>query len=235
GGNHLMHVLRRNLNLQIILFNNRIYGLTKGQYSPTSLVGKLSPSTPMGSVDNPVLPVGFAMGAGAKFVARAIDTDAKRLGAVLVRAHGFRGTSFMEVFQNCPVFNDGAFTDFTERATATETQLHLEHGKPMIFGKDKSKGLRLKPGALELEVVTLGEDGITEADLLVHDERNRPLAFLLGAMQPPEFPVALGVLLCEPDDSFEDRVLGQVERAIQKQGAGDLNALMRKGHIWTVT
>ncbi len=234
GGNHLLHVLRRNLDVQIILFNNRIYGLTKGQYSPTSLVGKRSPSTPMGSVDNPVLPVGFAMGAGAKFVARAIDTDAKRFGALLERAHGFKGTSFMEVFQNCPVFNDGAFKHFTERATATETQLHLEHGKPMIFGKDKNKGLRLKPGAIELEVVTLGEDGITEADLLVHDEGNRPLAFLLAAMEPPVFPVALGVLFCRPDDSFESRVLGQIDQAIEQQGEGDLNALMRKGHTWTV-
>ena len=235
GGNHFLHVLRRNVNLQIILFNNRIYGLTKGQYSPTSLVGKKTPSTPLGSIDSPITPAAFALGSGARFVSRAIDIDAKNLGKMLTRAHEFKGTGLVEVFQNCPVFNDGAFKHFTERATAAETQLHLEHGKPMIFGKDKNKGLRLKPGALELEVVTLGEDGITEADLLVHDERNRPLAFLLGAMQPPEFPVALGVLLCEPDDSFEDRVLGQVERAIQKQGAGDLNALMRKGHIWTVT
>ncbi|MCA9690719.1 MAG: 2-oxoacid:ferredoxin oxidoreductase subunit beta [Myxococcales bacterium] len=234
GGNHLLHLLRRNVDLQLILFNNRIYGLTKGQYSPTSLVGKRSPSTPMGSVDNPVLPVAFALGAGARFVARAIDTAAKQFIPVLKAAHGFRGTSFVEVYQNCPVFNDGAFTHFTDRATADETQLHLEHGKPMIFGKAKNMGLRLRPGSLSLEVVTIGEDGITEADLLIHDETNKPLAFLLASMEPPTFPVALGVLYCDPTPSFETQLLGQNRSAEASMGKGDLNRLMRQGHTWTV-
>ncbi len=234
GGNHLLHILRRNLNIQIILFNNRIYGLTKGQYSPTSLVGKRSPSTPMGSVDNPVVPAAFALGAGARFVSRAIDTDAKRLVPLLMQAHDYKGAGFIEVFQNCPVFNDGAFTHFSDRKTATETQLHLEHGKPMIFGADKNKGLRLRPNSLELEVVTIGEDGITEADILVHDQTNRAMAFLLAAMEPPNFPIALGVLYCDTTvGSFETAIHAQLEEA-KNLRKPDLGALMRKGHTWTV-
>jgi 2-oxoglutarate ferredoxin oxidoreductase subunit beta len=235
GGNHLMHLLRRNVNLQLILFNNRIYGLTKGQYSPTSLLGKRSPSTPMGSVDNPVVPAAFALGCGGRFVARAVDTDAKALIATLKRAHEFQGTGFVEVFQNCPVFNDGAFEHFTARDLAAETQLHLEHGKPMRFGKDNTKGLRLRPGKLELEVVTLGEYGVTEADILVHDEHNHTTAFLLANLEPPHFPVALGVLFnsAAPGPSF-DHGMHEQNRQARAKGPGDLNALMRKGHTWLV-
>lgn len=232
GGNHTMHLLRRNLNLQVILFNNRIYGLTKGQYSPTSLVGKKSPSTPMGSVDNPVVPAAFALGCGARFVGRGIDTD-KNLIGVLKRAHAFQGTGFVEVFQNCPVFNDGAFDHFAAREVAAEQQLWLEHGKPMRFGAER--GLRLRPGTFEIEVVTLGQDGITEADLLVHDETNRAQAFLLANLEPPHFPVALGVLFSsdEPGTPFEVGMHEQ-NRVARARGAADLNALMRKGHTWTV-
>ena len=232
GGNHLMHLLRRNLDLQVILFNNRIYGLTKGQYSPTSLVGKKSPSTPMGSVDNPVIPAAFALGCGARFVARGVDTDAKALIATLTRAHAFKGTGFVEVFQNCPVFNDGAFDHFTAKEVASDTQLVLEHGKPMRFGKDK--GLRLRPGTFEIEVVTLG-DGVTEADLLVHDETNRAQAFLLANLEPPEFPVAVGVLYCSPGTGTTFEVgMHEQNRIARARGLGDLNALMRKGHTWQV-
>ncbi|MCB9567520.1 MAG: 2-oxoacid:ferredoxin oxidoreductase subunit beta [Myxococcales bacterium] len=235
GGNHFLHLLRRNVNLQIILFNNRIYGLTKGQYSPTSLIGKRSPSTPLGSIDYPVTPAAFALGCGARHVSRAIDIDAKNLGEMLKRAHAFQGTGMIEVFQNCPVFNDGAFTHFTERATAADTQLHLEHGKPMIFGKDRSRGLRLRPGSLDVEVVTIGEDGITEADLLVHDETNRAQAFLLAGLEPPSFPVALGVLYSSPAASFEGALLAQNEQATASAGVGDIDKLLRKGHTWTVS
>ena len=234
GGNHFLHLLRRNVNLQIILFNNRIYGLTKGQYSPTSLVGKKTPSTPLGSIDSPITPAAFALGSGARFVSRAIDIDAKNLGKMLTRAHEFKGTGLVEVFQNCPVFNDGAFKHFTERATAAETQLHLEHGKPMIFGKGRDHGLRLKPGTLQIEVVKLGENGITEADLLVHDETNRAQAFLLAGLEPPHFPVALGVLYAAPTESFEASVLDQNRQAIASRGVGDIDALLRRGHTWTV-
>ncbi len=234
GGNHMLHVLRRNVNLQILLFNNRIYGLTKGQYSPTSLVGLRTPSSPFGSVDRPVLPASVALGAGARFVARSVDTAAKHLGPMLKEAHAFRGTAFLEIMQNCPVFADGTWLHATDRATAAETQLMLEHGKPMIFGKEKNMGLRLRPKKLELEIVKLGENGVTEDDLLVHDETNQAMAFLLAAMEPPTFPIALGVLYRAPAPAYDDAVISQIEATIEKQGAGDMDTLLNSGHTWTV-
>jgi 2-oxoglutarate ferredoxin oxidoreductase subunit beta len=235
GGNHTLHVLRRNVDLKILLFNNAIYGLTKGQYSPTSRPGTKSPSTPMGSVDNPVSATQFALGAGGRFVARSIDTLQSHLPGVLKRAHDHRGASFVEIFQNCIVYNDGAYADFTERDVAADTQLHLEHGKPMIFGKEKERGIRIKPGTLDLEVVRLGEGGVSEANLLVHDETNRTMAFLLAQMEPPAFPMALGVLYCNPAPAYEAQVIGQIEEARKRQGsAADINALLRRGSTWKV-
>ena len=232
GGNHLLHVLRRNVDLQIILFNNEIYGLTKGQYSPTSRRGTHSPSTPSGSLDSPVSPCAFALGAGARFVARAVDTQQAPLVDVLKRAHAHHGASFVEVFQNCVVYNDGVFDAFTEKSVAAEQQLHVVHGQPLRFGKEQPRGLRVVPGKLELEVVTLGEHGITEADLLVHDETNRPLASLLAALQPPAFPMALGVLYCDPTTSYERDVEAQMVAAGQK---GELTELLKKGRTWQVS
>ncbi len=231
GGNHLLHILRRNVDLQIMLFNNEIYGLTKGQYSPTSRVGTRSPSTPLGSVDAPLNPSLFALGAGARFVARSVDTQQPHLVGVLKRAHDHKGTSFVEIFQNCVVYNDGVFDEFTDKSVAPERQLIAEHGKPLLFGKEKNKGLRLRTQTLELEVVTLGENGITEADILVHDEKNRTLASLLGSLHPPTFPQVLGVLYCNPAPTFEDAVYAQMRAAT---GPKDLNALMRSGQTWTV-
>ena len=231
GGNHLMHVLRRNVDVQIILFNNRIYGLTKGQYSPTSLVGLRSPSTPLGSVDMPVTPALLALGAGARFVARSVDTMAKHLGPTFVEAREFRGASFIEVLQNCPVFHDGAW-DHVKNKSLSDAMLTLEHGKPMLFGDDK--GLRLKPNSLELEVVTVGEGGVSEDEVLVHDETNRPMAFLLAGLEPPEFPMVLGVLLREPAPSYDGAALAQVEAAKQ-QTKPDLEALLNSGHTWVVS
>jgi 2-oxoglutarate ferredoxin oxidoreductase subunit beta len=232
GGNHLLHVLRRNVDLQIILFNNEIYGLTKGQYSPTSRRGTHSPSTPQGSLDNPVSPCAFALGAGARFVARAVDTQQAQLVDVLKRAHAHRGASFLEVFQNCVVYNDGVFDAFTEKSVAPEQQLHVVHGQPLRYGKERPRGLRLVPGRLELEVVTLGEGGITEADLLVHDETNRTLAVLLAALQPPAFPMALGVLYCDPATSYEREVEAQMAAAGPQ---GELGELLKKGRTWQVS
>ncbi|MCA9687113.1 MAG: 2-oxoacid:ferredoxin oxidoreductase subunit beta, partial [Myxococcales bacterium] len=233
GGNHLMHALRRNVDLQILLFNNRIYGLTKGQYSPTSLVGLRSPSTPMGSIDMPVVPALLALGAGARFVARSVDTLAKHLAPTFVEAREHRGTSFVEILQNCPIFNDGAWDHVKEKAVADDAILILEHGKPMRFGAANDKGLRLRPNSLELEVVTIGQDGITEADILVHDETNRAQAFLLGGLEPPHFPITLGVLYRNPAPSYDASVLAQVEQA-QAKGPGNLDALLRSGHTWQV-
>jgi 2-oxoglutarate ferredoxin oxidoreductase subunit beta len=239
GGNHMLHVLRRNVDLQIVLFNNEIYGLTKGQYSPTSRRGTMSPSTPRGSIDYPVSACAFALGAGARFVARSVDTLQPHLVGVLRRAHAHRGASFLEVFQNCVVFNDGVFDAFTAKEGAADTQLHVEHGKPLIFGAQKNRGLRLKPGKLELEAVTLGEAGVTADDVLVHDETNRALATLLVTLEPPAFPVALGVLYCNPAPSFEAEVGAQADAADaarQGQGAPDLAELLLKGEgTWTVS
>ncbi len=200
GGNHLLHALRRNVGLNILLFNNEIYGLTKGQYSPTSRIGTRSPSSPTGSVDAPVSPGLFALGAGARFFARGIDTDKLGLGAVLKAAHGYDGAAFVEIFQNCIVYNDGVFESFTAKSTAADTQIHVEHGTPLLFGKNKEKGLRLDPQRIALEVV----DAESNADgILHHDETNRVIAHLLLEMRSPEFPVALGVILRQPAETFE--------------------------------
>ena len=238
GGNHLLHLLRRNVDLQFLLFNNEIYGLTKGQYSPTSHRGTRSPSSPSGSLEQPVSATAFALGAGARFVARAIDTAQAQMPGILKRAHAHRGTSFVEIFQNCIVYNDGVHDAFADRSVAAEMQVHAEHGKPLVLGKDRGKGLRLRPGALELEVVKLGEDGAAEADILVHDETNRTLATMLAAMQPPHMPVALGVLYCDPAPSYDRAAAQQIAdakaRAAKSGKNGGLNAVMRAGNTWTV-
>jgi 2-oxoglutarate/2-oxoacid ferredoxin oxidoreductase subunit beta len=233
GGNHLLHALRRNVDLQILLFNNEIYGLTKGQYSPTSRTGTRSPSSPLGSVELPVVPALFALGAGARFVARAVDTQIPHLIATLKRAHAHRGASFVEIFQNCVVYNDGVFDEFTARAVAPERQLLAEHGRPLLFGRDNRRGLRLRPGSLDLQVVTVGEDGVTEADILVHDETSRTLATLLASLATPVFPEVLGVLYCNPGETYTHAVEQQMAQAAAP-AAADLGALLRSGRTWTV-
>ena len=232
GGNHTLHALRRNVDLNIILFNNEIYGLTKGQYSPTSRRGTKSPSTPQGSIDNPVSACEFALGAGGRFVARSIDTSLPHMTGVFKRAYANKGASFVEVFQNCVVFNDGVFDNFISKDVAADTQLHLEHGLPLLFGKQREKGLRLRPGKLELEVVTLGENGVVLDDILVHDEKNLVMAQMLAGLEPPEFPVALGVLYCNPIPSYDSEVYAQIAAA--GPPSDDLNALLRKGRTWKV-
>jgi 2-oxoglutarate ferredoxin oxidoreductase subunit beta len=234
GGNHMLHLLRRNVDLQVVLFNNEIYGLTKGQYSPTSRRGTRSPSTPMGSLENPVSAGAFALGAGGRFIARSIDTQQAHLSAVLTRAHGHKGTSFVEVFQNCVVFNDGVFDDFTDKSIAPDRQLLVEHGKPLLFGRDRSRGLRLNPATIALETVTIGEKGITAADVLVHDETNRTLAGMLLGMEPPEFPVALGVIYCHPAAPFERELYAQLESAGAWKSEPDLAELFKQERTWTV-
>ena len=198
GGNHLVHTLRRNVGLNILLFNNEIYGLTKGQYSPTSRVGTVSPSSPAGSIDMPVSPGQLALGSGARFFARAIDTDKAGLGHVLHEAHAFDGTSFTEIFQNCIVYNEDVFADFTGRKDAANTQLHLLHGEPMLFGDDNSKGLRFNTDTFALDVV---DAAASPGEILVHDETNAVLARLLIDLQ---LPVALGVIYRQPAQAYED-------------------------------
>jgi len=200
GGNHLLHALRRNIDLNILLFNNEIYGLTKGQYSPTSRIGTRSPSSPAGSLDQPISPGLFALGAGARFIARGIDTDKVGLGEVLEAAHGFEGAAFVEIFQNCIVYNDNVFAAFTDKANAADAQLRVEHGKPLLFGEDNSKGLRFDSATLSLEII----DARSRRDeVLVHDETNPVLAQLLLSMDAPAFPVALGVIRRVPGQSYD--------------------------------
>jgi 2-oxoglutarate ferredoxin oxidoreductase subunit beta len=234
GGNHLMHLLRRNVDVQLMLFNNRIYGLTKGQYSPTSLLGQRSPSTPMGSVDAPVNPALFALGSGARFVARAIDTSVKTLGDVLTDARAHRGASFVEILQNCPVFNDGVWDGVSAKEVASDAQLWVEHGKPLRFGANRDKGLRLADNGRYVEVVKVGEGGVPESELVVHDETNRTLAFLLAQLSLPDMPMVFGVLYRDPQPAYGAAVHAQNAQAVAKLGTGDINALLRSGHTWTV-
>lgn len=233
GGNHLMHAIRRNLDVNIVLFNNRIYGLTKGQYSPTSPLGKVTKSTPMGAIDNPLHPLSIAIGCEGTFVARSIDVNIKHLGSVLKRAAEHRGTAFVEVYQNCNVFNDGAFKYATDRNTKSDTVIELEHGKPLIFGKNRDKGIRLN--GMEPEVVELGK-GITEDDLLFHDERapEPSLAYLLSRMRYPDFPEPIGVLRAVDRPKYDDELHKQIEMAIEAKGEGDLATLFDSGETWTV-
>jgi 2-oxoglutarate/2-oxoacid ferredoxin oxidoreductase subunit beta len=234
GGNHLMHAIRRNLDINIVLFNNRIYGLTKGQYSPTSPLGKVTKSTPMGAIDNPLHPLSIAIGCEGTFIARSIDTNIKHLGAMLKRAAEHRGTSFIEVYQNCNVFNDGAFDYATDRETKAETTIELEHGKPLIFGKNRDKGIRLN--GMNPEIVELGK-GISEDDLLFHDERaSEPsLAYLLSRMSYPEFPEPIGVFRAVDKPVYDDLLNAQIVDAKKAKGEGDLNKLFLSGDTWTVS
>src|SRR5205809_3878556 len=220
GGNHFLHIIRRNVDVKILLFNNRIYGLTKGQYSPTSEHGKKTKSTPMGAPDYPVRPLSIAIAAGATFAARSIDVDVKHLEFVLERAAKHVGTAVVEIYQNCNIFNDGAFMYATDKATKGDTTLYLEHGKPLIFGKDNAKGIRLH--GLNPEVVDTKT--VKADDLLIHDEKagDPSLAFLLSRMRYPEFPEPLGVFRAVEKGLYGDLVRGQNDQAISKPGRGDL-------------
>lgn len=202
GGNHLLHALRRNINLNILLFNNEIYGLTKGQSSPTSRQGTTSPSTPHGSFDAPVNPGLFALGAGASFIARAVDIDQKGLPGLLNAARSHEGTAFVEILQNCIVYNKDVFDDVVNKKQAADAQIHVVHGQPLTFGKDGQRGLLLNPRSLQLEAVTLGVDGVGPADLLTHDETNPTLAHLLLGMKAP-LPTAMGVIHRVERPAFE--------------------------------
>jgi 2-oxoglutarate ferredoxin oxidoreductase subunit beta len=231
GGNHLLHALRRNVELKIILFNNQIYGLTKGQYSPTSKLGTRSGSTPTGSIDHPVNPLQFALGAGATFLARCTDTDAKGLGAILDRAYRHKGSALIEILQNCPVFNDGIWDQVKDDPSGK--QVPLADGKPLTFAGG-TMGLRL--GAdLVPEIVKVGDDGVGEDALMVHKERgSKAYAYLLAGMTHPEFPVPVGVLHVEDKPTYEAMAHQQIADAKAKQGEGQLDKLLLSGMTWEV-
>ena len=225
GGNHLLHALRRNVDLNILLFNNEIYGLTKGQYSPTSRLGTSSPSSPGGSFDAPVSPGRFAIGAGATFIARAVDIDQKGLPGILNAARDHQGAAFVEILQNCIVYNKDVFDDVVNKKAAADTQIHLEHGQPLVYGKNRDKGLRLNPRTFALEAVTLG-DGVNETDLAVHDETNPVLAQMLLSMEPP-LPSPMGVIHRRQAASYDSTFAARKPRQRRLR----VKELLRRGNV----
>jgi 2-oxoglutarate ferredoxin oxidoreductase subunit beta len=233
GGNHLIHAIRRNVDMKILLFNNEIYGLTKGQYSPTSRTGTRTKSSPLGSIDNPLRPLSLAIGAEATFVARTVDVDINHLTETLRRASAHKGTAFIEIYQNCKIFNDGVFEYATDKSIKADNTLYLEHGKPLLFGKDRNKGIRLH--GLDPEVVTLG-NGITVDDLLIHDERAEEpsLAYLLSRMVYPRFPECVGVFRCVQRPCYDELLNRQLEDVIRAKGRGKLEELFANDDTWVV-
>ena len=232
GGNHFIHLMRRNVGVKVLMFNNRIYGLTKGQYSPTSEFGKLSKSTPFGSVDNPFNPLGLAIGAGATFVARTVDIYVQHMKEVLLRAAAHKGTAFVEIYQNCNIFNDKAFTYMTDKAVREDQTLYLEHGKPLVFGREKDKGIRFT--GTDLEVIELGDSKGPEDCLVWDEDRHNPsLAFLMAHALPPEFPTPVGVLRAVDSPAYESSLIHQIEAQVEK-GHNTLEELIYSGELWTV-
>jgi 2-oxoglutarate ferredoxin oxidoreductase subunit beta len=234
GGNHLIHALRRNVNIKIMLFNNRIYGLTKGQYSPTSEQGKVTKSTPFGSLDTPFNPISLALGAEASFVARTIDSDRKHLTSVLRAAADHQGAAFIEIYQNCPIFNDDAFAQVTEPGSREQRVIRLEHGQPVRFGADQSRGLRFSSRGT-LEVVDAAEAG--EEPVLVHDAHaaDPSYAFALSRLDDRDFShTPIGIFRQSPRPSYDELMAAQLDGAKAKQGAGDLAALLAGGDTWQI-
>ena len=233
GGNHTLHVLRRNVDVKVLLFNNEIYGLTKGQYSPTSRTGTKTKTSPTGSIETPVHALSFAIAAEATFVARTIDTDIKHVVEVIQRAAAHKGAAFVEIYQNCKIFNDGVFDYATEKTTKADNVLYLEHGKPMVFGKDRNKGIRLV--GLKPEIVEIGQDCGLD-DVLVHDETaaDPTLANMLARFSSPTFPEVVGVLRSISKPSYDELAEGLVAAAIQKKGKGQLADLFESEDTWTV-
>jgi 2-oxoglutarate/2-oxoacid ferredoxin oxidoreductase subunit beta len=231
GGNHMLHVLRRNVNLTVLLFNNRIYGLTKGQYSPTSELGKVTKSTPLGSADRPVNPLAFAYGSGATFVARTIDRDVKHMEEMLKRAAHHRGTAFLEILQNCNVFNDLAWNVVYEKESKAAHELRLEHGKPLVFGPPNARKAVVAEG-LRLSVVPA--ESVPADRILIHDEKNLNAARILADMGLPDFPIPTGVFSAVDAPIYEDVVLEQEKTALDAKGRGSIDELLRSGDTWTI-
>ena len=232
GGNQLLHMLRRNLDVNVLLFNNRIYGLTKGQYSPTSEQGKVTKSTPFGSPDIPLNPMLFALSAGATFIARTYDTDSKGMQNIFKEAAKHKGTSFVEIYQNCNIFNDGTFSAVYERSEREDRILRLNHGKILVFGKDQNKGIRLR--GLKPVIVDLDKD-FNEKDLLIHDQfcEDSTLANLLSGFDYPDFPVPMGIIRQVESPTYGEKIEEQIKSQIEKKGIGNLEKLLRGNHAWT--
>lgn len=234
GGNHFIHALRRNADINILLFNNEIYGLTKGQYSPTSPKGLKTKSSPFGTLENPFSAGELAMGAKGSFFARVVDKNPKHMTEIFIKACEHKGTSLVEILQNCVIFNDQIHAQITNKETAADNQIILNHGQPMLFGKENSKGL-IQNGS-KLEVVTLGENGISESDILVHDEEESDpiLHLMLLRMTAPEFPVALGIIRAVKQPVYEELVYEQINDAKKKKTISNMDELLNTGQTWTV-
>jgi len=235
GGNHFIHLMRRNPDINVILFNNQIYGLTKGQVSPTSPQGKITKSTPFGSIDGPMHPLPLALTAGATFVARVPDTDNAMITEVLIEAHRHKGVSFVEVMQNCNIFNDGAWFPISKKANRPENSILLKHGEPLIFGENNNKGFRLK--GLDIEVVDLEKDGVDVSELLVHDmySQDATLAFKLANLEHPAFPYPLGIFRQIDAPVYERGVDKQEHDVAEKLGRGDVEKMLHSGETWKVS
>lgn len=232
GGNHFIHMFRRNLDITMLLFDNRIYGLTKGQYSPTSELGKKTKSSPMGTIEAPIRPIELAIGAEATFVARAVDTDMPHLGEILQRAAQHKGSALVHILQNCPVFNDGAFEPVRDRMKRMEHGLYLNHGKPLVFGKDQDKGIILE--GLAPKVVPLTP--ANRDQVLVHDEQaaQPTLAFLLSRLPFPDFPIPLGVFRAITKPTYETALVAQVEEAKGAAGSPDIQRVLEGPETWSI-
>ena len=236
GGNHFIHVCRKNIDLKVILFNNRIYGLTKGQYSPTSPKGKVTKTSPYGSVDYPFNALSLALGSNATFVARSIDREPKHMAEMIDRAAGHKGLAFLEVYQNCNIFNDGAFSKLTEKDTKEDNIVRLEHGKPMLFGNDNSKGIKLN--GFTPVVVDLNDGKHTVEDLIVHDEKDHGMvrAFILSHLtDDPELPTPIGVFRQVFKPTYDGAMVEQIEQVTKKKGKGSLEKLLFETNTWEVT
>jgi 2-oxoglutarate ferredoxin oxidoreductase subunit beta len=231
GGNHFIHLLRRNVDIKIMMFNNQIYGLTKGQYSPTSEFGKKTKSTPYGSVDTPFLPASVALGAGASFVARSIDTEVQHLQEMITNAGHFTGTAFLEIYQNCNIFNDGAYAMLTERATKADQLIYLKHGQPLLFGQGQSKGLMFDLEHFELKVVNVADVGIEK--IMLHDETNLVKAQLLSRLRYPDFPTPIGVFYRKARESYDHLMHEQVQAAQKKKMS--FQELLEDAETWEIS
>lgn len=234
GGNHFIHIIRRNIDVNILLFNNKIYGLTKGQFSPTTPKGSKTKSSPDGTIEDPFIPGELAMGAGGSFFARVVDTEPKRMREVFVLAAKHHGTSVVEILQNCVIFNNKIHQEITGKNVRDDNQIYLEHGKPMIFGKEQNKGLILK--GYRLEVVTIGENGITQDDILVHNASSSDdaLHYMLARMTLPEYPVATGVIRDYECCVFEELLFQQINKAKENTSIKTVDDLINSGNVWTI-
>ncbi|MCP5467962.1 MAG: 2-oxoacid:ferredoxin oxidoreductase subunit beta [Deltaproteobacteria bacterium] len=233
GGNHLIHALRRNVDLKIILFNNRIYGLTKGQYSPTSEFGKKTKSSPFGSVDYPLHPLTLALGSEATFIARTHDTDVKHMMQILEAAGKHKGSAFVEIYQNCVIFNDNAFSEVSDKQHRDDRSIQLIEGEPLIFGKDKNKGIRLN--GFKPEIVEFDSQQVPE-NLLTHqsDLEDTAYAYMLSRMESPEFPIPIGIFRQIRRPTYDEMVQSQVDNAIQESGRGKIDRILNSGDTWIV-